>query len=496
MTSAVIDWMDEVLSEFSKLRASDRRVVFVSGKFNIVHPGHLRLLNFASECGDLLVVGVYADGVTDSHLPQHLRLEGIRSIGLVDYAFILPEEPSAIIRRLQPHVVVKGKEHETGFNLEQAAVDSYGGSLLFSSGETRFSSLDLLHREIYETNTLGITKPVDYLKRHGFSLGDLIHIVQRFADLKIMVMGDLIIDEYLSCDALGMSQEDPTLVVSPFAQDRFVGGAGIVAAHASGFGAKVRYLSVVGADMPATYATTMLDKYNVETEFLEDSSRPTTLKQRYRVGDKTLLRVSHLRQHDISNELVEELCRKALVALDEMDLVIFADFNYGVLPQSLVDRVTEACHQRGIMMVADSQASSQVSDVSRFKGMWLLTPTEREARLAMRDSRAGLVVLADGLIKKSNAGHVLMTLGAEGLLIHAPKDRYSFITDRLPAFNNTPKDVAGAGDSVLTCTSMALAVGSDIWKSAYLGALAAACQVGRIGNSPLSAAQMIAELKR
>jgi bifunctional ADP-heptose synthase (sugar kinase/adenylyltransferase) len=209
-----------------------------------------------------------------------------------------------------------------------------------------------------------------------------------------------------------------------------------------------------------------------------------------------LLRVSHLRQHDISNELVEELYKKALTALDEVDLVIFSDFNYGVLPQALVTRVTEACHHRGIMMVADSQASSQMSDVSRFKGMWLLTPTEREARLAMHDSRSGLVVLADALLKKSNAGHVVITLGAEGLLIHAPKERDRFITDRLPAFNIAPKDVSGAGDSVLTCTSMALAVGSDIWKSAYLGAVAAACQVGRVGNSPLSADQIIAELKR
>jgi rfaE bifunctional protein kinase chain/domain len=311
-----------------------------------------------------------------------------------------------------------------------------------------------------------------------------------------LIIGDLIIDEYVSCDALGMSQEDPTLVVSPIAQDRFVGGAGIVAAHAAGFGAEVKYLSVVGNDVAAAYAVDMLSRYQVDVEFLEDSSRPTTLKQRYRVGDKTLLRVSHLRQHDISNDLVDALHRKALSALDGVDLVIFADFNYGVLPQPLVELVSEACQERGIMMAADSQASSQISDVSRFKGMWLLTPTEREARMAMRDTKSGLVVLADDLVKKSGAGHVVMTLGAEGLLIHAPKDREGFITDRLPAYNTAPKDVSGAGDSLLTCTAMAMAVGADIWKGAYLGALAAACQVGRVGNLPLSADQLIAELRR
>jgi rfaE bifunctional protein kinase chain/domain len=496
MTHQVLDWIDDVVSDVTMLCGPDCRIAFVSGNFNIVHPGHLRLLNFARECGDILVVGVHADGVGHTLLPQQLRLEGIRSIGVVDYAFVLPELPDRIIRALRPSVVVKGKEHEARFNPEHDAVASYGGSLLFGSGETGFSSLDLLRREFYESRSVGITKPLDYLKRHHFLLDDLIKTVQRFAELNILIIGDLIIDEYVSCDALGMSQEDPTLVVSPIAQDRFIGGAGIVAAHAAGFGAEVKYLSVVGADVAAAYAAEMLALYQVDAEFLEDSSRPTTLKQRYRVGDKTLLRVSHLRQHDISGALVEALYRRALPALDGVDLVIFSDFNYGVLPQSLVDRVSDACQARGIMMVDDSQASSQISDVSRFKGMWLLTPTEREARLAMRDNRSGLVVLADKLLKKARASHVLMTLGAEGLLIHAPNDRDGFITDRLPAFNSMPRDVSGAGDSLLTCTAMAMAVGNDIWKSAYLGAVAAACQVGRVGNIPLSAEQIIAELRR
>ena len=88
----------------------------------------------------------------------------------------------------------------------------------------------------------------------------------------------------------------------------------------------------------------------------------------------------------------------------------------------------------------------------------------------MRDTRSGLVVLADDLLRKAEAGYVLMTLGAEGLLVHAPQEHHGFVTDRLPAFNNAPKDVSGAGNSLLTCTAMALAGGDDIWRSAYLGA--------------------------
>jgi bifunctional ADP-heptose synthase (sugar kinase/adenylyltransferase) len=139
------------------------------------------------------------------------------------------------------------------------------------------------------------------------------------------------------------------------------------------------------------------------------------------------------------------------------------------------------------MMVADSQSSSQIGDVSRFRGMTLVTPTEREARFAVRDFEAGLVVLAEKLRRKAHARNVIITLDEEGVLIHAEGEQKSdWLTDQLPAFNTAPKDVSGAGDSYLTCTSLSMAVGADIWKSSYLGSLAAACQVGRIGNIPLA----------
>jgi bifunctional ADP-heptose synthase (sugar kinase/adenylyltransferase) len=147
------------------------------------------------------------------------------------------------------------------------------------------------------------------------------------------------------------------------------------------------------------------------------------------------------------------------------------------------------------MMVADSQASSQLGDVSRFCGMRLLAPTEYEARLATRDFTSGLVVLAERLRAKAQAEQVFVTLGAEGLLIHAPApDGGQYVTDQLPAFNHAPKDVAGAGDSLLTCASMGLAAGADVWKSAYLGSIAAACQVGRVGNFPISVDEVATEL--
>lgn len=484
-----------IVAEIAGQASGSSRIVFVSGNFNVIHPGHLRLLNFAAECGDFLVVGVTRDDRPGALIPEDLRLEGVKAIGAVDYGFLLPRSPEEFIASLKPHIVVKGKEHEEHFNPELAIVESYGGKLLFSAGEMRFSSMDLLQRELRESDLTSIRKPVDFPARHNFEVRHLVECVKRFSSLRIVVVGDLIVDEYITCDPLGMSQEDPTIVVTPIQRDLFVGGAGIVAGHAAGLGASVSYFGVAGNDPTADYALETLRANRVNAYLTRDESRPTTLKQRFRARGKTLLRVSHLRQHDISHQLMESLLGEIDEALETADLLVFSDFNYGCLPQPIVNEIVSRCVKRGVPMVADSQSSSQVGDVSRFQGMLLLTPTEHEARLAVRDSTAGLVVLADTLQQKAQAGHVFITLGAEGVLIHTVDGIHrGLTTDQLPAFNSAPKDVSGAGDCLLISASMALVVGATVWESAYLGSVAAACQVGRVGNLPLSVDEVIREL--
>jgi bifunctional ADP-heptose synthase (sugar kinase/adenylyltransferase) len=171
-----------------------------------------------------------------------------------------------------------------------------------------------------------------------------------------------------------------------------------------------------------------------------------------------------------------------------------SDFNYGCLPQPLVEALIERARAQGVVIAADSQASSQHADVSRFKDVDLITPTEREARLALKDFSSGLVQIAEGLRTASGVPNIAVTLGSEGVLCYAPFRDGDYATDQLPAFNTAPKDVAGAGDSFLCAASLALCAHLDVWKATYLGALAAACQVGRVGNTPLAREDLLAEI--
>jgi rfaE bifunctional protein kinase chain/domain len=472
------------------------KVVFVSGNFNVLHPGHLRLLNFASQCGNYLVIGVSPNGSDGVYVDQTLRLESIKAIGIVDCAFIYNEQLEEVLNKLRPDFVVKGKEHEEDINLESKILDLYGGKLVFASGEIQFSSLDFLRKEISIFNKTDLLTPNEYIERHAIKKDRILEILRLFATKKIVVIGDLIVDEYIDCEPLGMSQEDPTIVVTPLTNNLFIGGAGIVAAHASSLGKESILVSVVGGDDISEYAKSQLIKNKVDTHFIVDKSRPTTLKQRYRSHGKTLLRVSKLRQHGINKDDAFKLLENVKTSLFDADLLIFSDFNYGCLPQDLVEEIISACKALDVPFVADSQSSSQMGDISRFKEALLITPTEREARLALRNIDLGLVSLAELMLHKTSARHLLITLGEEGVFIHSPKDEKSDLeTDQIPALNTNPKDVSGAGDSLLTTSALALICGASIWEAAYLGSLAAACQVARVGNTPLSRDEIIKEIR-
>ena len=471
----------------------NKLIAFVSGNFNVLHPGHMRLLKFAAENGDVLVVGINPDTTRGVSVPAAAREEGLRSVSIVDYTILLDEPASEFIAKLKPEIVVKGKEHENYDNPEQAVVDSYGGKLVFTSGDVQFASLGLLEQDYTSVNYSTIQKPIDYTQRHGFGMSDLTELCARIAGVRVLVVGDLITDTYVECDPLGMSQEDPTVVVSPIESKTFVGGAGIVAGHARKLGADVTFVSIGGGDEPLEFAKDELTRFGVTHKIFVDPTRPTTNKRRYRAHGKTMLRVNQMRQHAINHDLADMILKQIEMRLPQTDLLLFSDFNYGCLPQFLVDAATERAKDRGVMMAADSQASSQFSNIARFKGMSLLTPTEHEARLALHDSESGLVVLCERLRKMAQAQNVILTLGSEGLIVHAAHNG-SYDTDRLPAFNTAPKDTAGAGDCLFVCTALAHCSSDDIWRSTYLGSLAAAHQVSRVGNVPVEIGDLGAEI--
>lgn len=473
--------------------------VFVSGVFNVLHPGHLRLFKYALDHGERLIVGVLSDELAgaDAHVPESLRLEAVKLNGLVDEAFLITTSVIEELTQRRPAVVVKGKEHAYRQNEELEVVQPYGGRLLFSSGDVTFTSQDLIRREVDPAARLNLEFPREFLGKHRVGLDRLRDLANALSRLRVVVVGDTIVDEYVACEPLGLSSEDPTVVVTPISTNRFAGGAAVVAAHGAGLGASVSLVSVIGDDEPGGYVSHEVQRLGVRGVLLHDDSRPTTLKQRFRANDKTLLRVSRVAQRSIDPILQEELLAAAKAEMRNADVLIFSDFNYGVLPQPVVDQLTAEGNSLRLMMAADSQSSSQIGDISRFKSVNLLCATERETRLALKDSEGGVNTVANALLQRTGAQQLLMKLGGDGaIILHRTDTGSRYEIDRIPAFNKTPRDVAGAGDSMLMVTTLALAAGASIWEASVLGSLAAAIQVSRVGNLPLQLSDLLGELDR
>ena len=289
-----------------------------------------------------------------------------------------------------------------------------------------------------------------FLLKHKIDTRTLIKYIDNFKKLKVCVIGDIIIDEYISCVPLGMSHEDPTLVVNPTKISKFLGGSGIVAAHAANLGAKVNLISVIGNDENSKFCKKYLESNNVDFLLIKDNLRPTILKQRFNTKTKTHLKVSFLNQTSIDTKIQNKILNHFKKILKKINILVFSDFNYGCLPQNLVNEMIKLAKKNNIYVVADSQSSSQVGNISRFKSLDLITPTERESRIALQNNDDGLIILAEALKKICLSKNIILTLGEAGILILDDDSN----TDRLPTFNFHPIDVAGSGDSLYTCNGI------------------------------------------
>ena len=476
-----------------------KNTVFISGAFNVVHPGHLRLFKFAKELGKKLIVGVLSDELIKQKtlLKDKLRIEGVKSIQYVDEAILIKNSINKTISKIKPSIVVKGKEHENINNEEEQVLRKYGGKLIFSSGEITFSSLELLNKEYYSNENTRKMISNKFYKSHQIQIKNITKKINSFKKIKTLVIGDSIIDEYLTCENLGLSQEDPSIVVSPINKSKFVGGASIVASHCAALGSKVDFVSVTGKDEGNKFLKEKLISYGVKPVLFEDISRPTTIKQRYLTENKTLLKVSYLHQNSIPKIIEKKILSFIKKKIKKYNLIIFSDFNYGCLSQSLVENIISLSKKNKTFVTADCQSSSQIGKIEKYNNIDLVTPTERETRICLKNNDDGLVVISEKLRKFLNCNHVILKLGSEGIIIQTENNRISdgFETDRLPSLNLIPRDVAGAGDSLLAGSSLYLASGGNIWEASIVGSYLASIQIGRMGNIPIKTKDLLSKIK-
>jgi rfaE bifunctional protein kinase chain/domain len=280
-----------------------------------------------------------------------------------------------------------------------------------------------------------------------------------------------------------MSAEAPVLVVKELENREFIGGAAIVASHVAALGAKCHYISVVGEDEQSNIVSKSLIEQGISADLIVDTSRPTTYKTRYMVENQKLFRVSRIKDHKISEEIEQEIINKITTLAPDIDGILVSDFVYGVVTQNVLNKISNLSKQFDIKLYGDLQCSSQIGKVSKFNGFDLITPTEKESRIALDDDESGIEWVATTLLKNTNSKNMLMKLGSDGFIAYSKNliDRQDF-----PALSVNPVDVTGAGDSLFAVMSVSLSSGANLIEASVIGTCMASLAVKEIGNTPIT----------
>ncbi len=498
---------DEVVRIAATGRENGKTIVQCHGCFDIVHPGHIRYLEFARQQGDILIVSLTGDqdvnkGENRPYIPQELRAENLAALMFVDYVCINPS-PTAVdlLSELQPDIYVKGREYEgsiaPGFVAEKSAVESYGGRIIYSSGEIVFSSTALI--EALPRSNAGQSHELRRACwRADISAETLNELLDQARGLRVLVVGDAILDRYIFCDALGIASEAPVVSLAHRDERSYVGGAAIVARHVAALGAKSFLLSAgAGCDDPDTRSITdVLSGEGVDHHLI--TARPAIVeKTRFLAEDSKLFKVDRAQRCPLDSIAQREAATILEKQSGELDAVILCDFGYGMITESLLSRVLPTLRQNVPIVTAD--VSGGRANLMNFKNVDLLCPTEREIRAMLNDYDSGLATVAWDLLEQTQARHIIVTLEKRGMLVfqRGGQDRAShewsarLKGEQLPAFADNAVDHLGCGDALLAASTLALAAGGTLMQSAYLGNAAAAIEVGILGNKPVERKQLL-----
>ena len=471
------------------------------GHFNTIHPGHIRHFRNGKQHGGQLLVAVEGDSQMpeierDQIFSEEDRANAVAVVDLVDAVVILRDcSLQELISRIQPSVLMLGKEFERDniAKVEPAitALEAQGGRVIYDAGETHYASSYLFSNSPSQLEALRWNEFKTAMQTQNVSLPQLFERLAQPSGKRILVLGDTIVDRYIACDPVGMSNEAPVVVVKELETRDYIGGSAIVAGHVKAFGDHCTFLSVVGDDEEGRFVESTLQNLGIAAHLVRDPERPTTFKMRYMVENQKLFRVSRLKEHTVSSVVEAKIIEVLESLAPDLDTIVVSDFVYGVISEKILETVCRLSSQYGLRLFGDVQCSSQIGNVTRLKGFDLISPTEKEARIALGNHDDGIEYVANQLISETASENMVMKLGGDGFIAYSAASASSIPRRQyFPALTANPVDVAGAGDSLLALMAVGMTKGFSIMEAASLGACVTAIAVQNVGNRPVELSQV------
>lgn len=312
-----------------------------------------------------------------------------------------------------------------------------------------------------------------------------------FVGKKVLVIGDVGVDEYIMGSVRRISPEAPVPVLDVESEDKRLGLAANVAQNVISMGGEVKLVSVIGADSGGEILRKLLKKSGVSHEYLvQDTERPTTRKTRVMTGQHHLVRVDHEIRRNLSAQSEATLLSVVEKNLADVDIIVLEDYAKGILSQSLIEKIVKLSQKYKKFLMVDPH---QTKFAELYKGVDLIKPNYSEALALTRihedhieDNSERLLQIGRRLQKITGAKQVVLTQGKEGMTIFSQDE-----VTQVPTFAKKVFDVTGAGDTVIAALSLGVAAGLPLVESCMIANFAAGVVVAKVGCVPCEVHELI-----
>jgi rfaE bifunctional protein kinase chain/domain/rfaE bifunctional protein nucleotidyltransferase chain/domain len=460
-----ISSIEELAGVLEKQRGKGKNIVHCHGVFDLLHVGHMRHLKQAKGLGDLLVVTVTADEYVNKGpgrpvFSEDLRAEAIAALDCVDHVAI-NRAPMAIpaIELLRPNLYVKGHDYEDaasdrtgGTDLERNAIASVGGEVAFT-GDITFSSSTLINRnlQVYPPEVQ------DYLTKFSSKhpADKLVRYLEDARSLKVLVIGETIIDEYLYCETLGKSGKLPVLAARHVKGEKFAGGVVAVANNVAAISDQPALLTYLGGvDSQEQFICEKLDP-KIDNNFLYmNHDAPTIVKRRFveTYPFQVLFEMYLMDDDGYGSGASKTLCDQLEAILPQFDVVIAVDYGHGMIGEEAVEILSSQA--RFLAVNTQMNAGNRgFNTVRKYKRADYVCISEGEIRLEVRSRKRNLQDIVSEVGESLSCPNIVVTRGSEGVLCYSEKEGFS----EAPALAIQVVDRTGAGDAVFSISSLCVA---------------------------------------
>jgi rfaE bifunctional protein nucleotidyltransferase chain/domain len=488
----------KTIRELARVLASARRagkkVAHCHGVFDLMHPGHVVHFRQARAMADILVVTVTPDHLVNKGpgrpiFNQQLRLDTLAAVQFIDHV-ALNEWPTAVetIKQLKPDYYVKGSDYSdaaadlTGkISDEEAAVRAVGGKLILTDGFHSSSSY-LINR--FFSSYPEATQEYLHRMRQKHSSDEILSRLKGLADLRVLVVGEAILDEYFYCIPLGKTTKDTIVATKYSSSERFAGGAVATANHLAGFCREVTLLTSVGPNEEEAEFLQGKLRPNVRMDFIRTADRPTVRKRRFIEPNfmTRMFEIQYLDDSPFEKKDEESFGVKMREASLKHDLIVVNDFGHGLLGPKLRQELSRSRKFLALNTQTNS-ANHGFNTLTNYSRADYVAIDEPELRLAARSRYGELQDESARLRKSLRAATFLVSRGHNGSAILTDEG-----WEQTPALAKRIVDRTGAGDALFAVTSPCVYRGFPPDVLGLVANCAGAMAVEIVGNrEPVSA---------